>query len=117
MKQIAITAATFAVIVLLAGILVALIHLDKTGITVNVTGNVGLENASSGIDLTMPKPVNLIATGPNKQPVPADLSIFRCPKCGGTMLPVRFNVLNGDITWKCTKCGYIINGTQESDQK
>ncbi len=26
------------------------------------------------------------------------------------MLPVRFNVLNGEITWKCTECGYTLTG-------
>jgi len=113
MKQIAIVAATVAVIFLLAGILVALIHVGRTGMTVNVTGIVGLENAAGGIGLTMPNPVNLIATGPESEPIPADLSIFRCPKCGGTMLPVRFNVLNGEITWKCTECGYTITGDEE----
>ena len=110
MKQIAQVAAAVAVIFLLAGILVTLVHLGRTGMTVNVTGNVGLDNATSGITLAMPQPVNLIATGPDNQPVPADLSIFRCPKCGGTMLPVRFNVLNGEITWKCTECGYTLTG-------
>jgi len=113
MKQIATVAATLAVIFLLAGILVVLIHVGRTGITVNVTGRVGLENATSGIDLTMPTPVNLVATGPESAPIPADLSIFRCPKCGGTMLPVRFNVINGEITWKCTECGYTISGDGE----
>ncbi|HHR86342.1 hypothetical protein J7K60_05300 [Candidatus Bipolaricaulota bacterium] len=113
MRQIVIIAATAAVIVLLVGILAAIIHLERAGITVNVTGSVGLENATGGIDLSMPQPVNLVATGPENQPVPADLSIFRCPKCGGTMLPVRFNVINGEITWKCTKCGYTIKGDGE----
>ena len=113
MKQIAIVAATLAVICLLAGILVVLIQVGRTGVTVNVTGRVGLENATGGIDLTMPTPVNLVATGPESEPIPADLSIFRCPKCGGTMLPVRFNVLNGEITWRCTECGYTITGDKE----
>ena len=112
-RQIAIIAAIAAVIVLLAGILVALVHVSRTGLTLNVTGKVGLENASAGIDLAMPQPVNLVATGPENKPIPADLSIFRCPKCGGTMLPVRINVLNGEITWKCTQCGYTIKGDGE----
>ncbi len=115
MKQIALVAATVAVIFLLAGILVVLIHLGRTGMTVNVTGNVGLENATGGIDLSMPQPVNLVATGPDNKPVPADLSVFRCPKCGGTMLPVRFNMLTGDITWKCTECGYTLKGDVEKN--
>ncbi|MEA3238313.1 MAG: hypothetical protein U9Q94_00795 [Candidatus Bipolaricaulota bacterium] len=113
MKQIAIVTATLAVIFLLAGILVVLIHVGRTGITVNVTGRVGLENATDGIDLTMPTPVNLVATGPENQPVSTDLSLFRCPKCGGTMLPVRFNMLTGQITWKCPECSYTITGDEE----
>ena len=115
MKQIAIVAATLAVICLLAGILVVLIQVGRTGVTVNVTGKVGLENVAGGIDLAMPNPVNLIATGPESEPIPANLSIFRCPECSGTMLPVRFNVLNGEITWKCTECGYTIQGDGEQN--
>ncbi len=113
MKQIATVTATIVVIFLLIGILVALIHVSRTGITINVTGKVGLENAAGGIDLSMPNPVNLIATGPENKPVPADLSVFRCPKCGGTMLPVKVNMLTGDITWKCTECGYTLKGDND----
>ena len=116
MKQIAIVAATAAIIVLLTAILAVIIHVSRAGIAVNVTGSVGLTNQTGGIALSMPQPVNLVATGPENKPVPADLSIFRCPKCGGTMLPVRFNVINGEITWKCTQCGYTINGDSDSDQ-
>ena len=112
-KQIAIVAATVAIIALLAGIFIVLVHLGTGGISVNVNGKVGLENAPGGIDLTMTQPVNLVATGPKNEPIPADLSIFSCPKCGGTMLPVRINVLNGEITWKCTQCGYTIKGDGE----
>jgi len=113
LRQIAIIAAVISVIALLAGIFIVLVHLGAGGLSVNVTGNVGLNNPPGGIDLSMKEPVNLVATGPDNKPVPADLSIFRCPKCGGTMLPVRINVLNGEITWKCTECGYTIKGDGE----
>jgi len=115
MKQLASSAIGIAVILLLIGILVAIIHIGETGIRLNVTGTVGLRNATAGIDLAMPQPVNLVATGPGDQPVPANLSIFRCPKCGGNMLPVRVNVLNGEITWKFTECEYAINGDGEQE--
>ena len=113
MKQTVIIASAVAALLILTGILIILIHLSWTGITVNVTGSVELENSEGGIDLSMPQPVNLVATGPGDQPMPADLSIFRCPKCGGTMLPVHVNVLNGDIVWKCAECGYTINGNED----
>lgn len=29
-----------------------------------------------------------------------------CPQCGeGVLLPVRWNLLTGEITWRCTACG------------
>jgi ribosomal protein S27AE len=109
MKQLAIVTAAVVVIAILIGILITVIHLSMDGITVTVTGNVGLENPTGGIDLSMSAPVNLVATGQDGAAIPADLAIFRCPKCGGTMLPVHFNVINGEITWKCTTCGYTID--------
>jgi ribosomal protein S27AE len=114
MKQLAIVTAAITVIAVLIGILVAVVYLAIDGITVTVKGTVSLENASGGIDLSMSEPVNLVASGQDGKGIPADLAIFRCPKCGGTMLPVQFNVINGEITWKCTKCGYTINGNEGS---
>jgi len=50
------------------------------------------------------------------EPVPVELpgggldvrATFRvpCPHCGeGVLLPVRWNLLTGEITWRCTACG------------
>ncbi len=114
MKQLAIVTAAIIVIAILVGILITVVHLAMDGITVTVTGNVGLENPTGGIGLSMSEPISLVATGPDGEAIPADLAIFRCPKCGGTMLPVQFNVINGKITWKCTKCGYTINDNDQS---
>jgi predicted RNA-binding Zn-ribbon protein involved in translation (DUF1610 family) len=118
MKQIAVTAAAIALIGLLVGMLIVLIQFSKDGLTVHVSGEVGLANATTGVsgqvNLVMPEPVNLIATGPDKEPIPTDVSILRCPECGGDMIPVRYNLFTGDITWRCTDCGYTIDGTKPS---
>jgi len=110
MRQLTIVATAVTVIAILIGIFATVLHLAMDGITVTVTGNVSLENPTGGIDLSMSEPVNLVASGQDGKAIPADLAIFRCPKCGGTMLPVQFSVINGEITWKCTQCGYTING-------
>jgi len=43
------------------------------------------------------------------EPVEAEVNLLRCPKCGsGTLIPVRWNLLTGEITWRCSSCGYEI---------
>jgi hypothetical protein len=109
MKQIALSAALVALIVLLVGILLVLIQINRHGFTINVTGAVSLVNAETGaigdVNLVMPEPVNLIATGSGNEPVPMNISLVSCPKCGGSMLPVRFNLFTGEIEWRCIDCG------------
>ncbi|MCS7239896.1 MAG: hypothetical protein NZ651_01395 [Candidatus Bipolaricaulota bacterium] len=40
-------------------------------------------------------------------PVQAETGFLACPKCPlGLVIPVRFNLLSGAITWRCTACGY-----------
>ena len=94
----------------LGTLLAVLIDIDRHGVTVTIGGKVDLVGSAPGIlgrvDLTMAKPVSLIATGPNNAPVPARLAIATCPKCGGSMVPVRWNLITGEIVWKCLECGY-----------
>jgi len=110
MKQIALSVALVALIVLLVGILVVLIQINRHGFTINVTGAVSLVDTETGaigdVNLVMPEPVNLIATGPGNEPVPTNVSFVSCPKCGGSMLPIHFNLFTGEIEWRCIDCGY-----------
>lgn len=40
-------------------------------------------------------------------PVQAETGFLSCPRCGqGLLIPVRFNLLSGAITWRCSLCGY-----------
>jgi len=61
MKQIALSVALVTLIILLAGILVVLIQINRQGFTINVTGAVSLVDAETGaigdVNLTMPEPV------------------------------------------------------------
>ncbi len=103
--------AGFVVLIgVLAALLAVLIDIDRHGVTVNISGQVDLAKDKTGalgkVDLVMGKPVNLIATGPGNAPIPANLAVVTCPKCGGPMVPVRWNPLTGEITWQCLKCGY-----------
>jgi len=43
------------------------------------------------------------------EPVEAEVNLLRCPQCrDGTLIPVRWNLLTGEITWRCSSCGYEI---------
>lgn len=95
---------------ILASLLAVLIDIDRRGVTVNIAGKVDLAKNETGalgkVNLVMERPVNLIATGPGKAPIPANFIVATCPKCGGSMVPVRWNLLTGEITWQCLECGY-----------
>lgn len=39
-------------------------------------------------------------------PVEAEVGVLRCPHCRkGTVIPVRWNLFTGAITWRCPSCG------------
>lgn len=43
------------------------------------------------------------------EPVEAEVNLLRCPQCrSGTLIPVRWNLLTGEITWRCSSCGHEI---------
>lgn len=109
MKQIALTVALVALIGLLATITALLVRIGHDGITIRLGGQVEVVNATTGVtgevSLVMPTPVNLIATGPQEEPIPANLAVISCPQCGGSMLPVRWNLWSGKIEWRCLDCG------------
>jgi len=113
-KQTVVTAALIALVLLMAGVFALLFQVARNGVTMNVTGAVSLENATTGVSgtvkLDMPDAVNLVATGPDHGAVPTALAFATCPKCGGSMIPVRFNLITGEIEWECLDCGYTVNG-------
>lgn len=110
MRQIALSVAFITLIGLLVGMLFILVQINRQGLTINIKGQVKLADATTGVmgkvSLVMEEPVNLIATGPDKEAIPANLSVASCPQCGGSMVPVRWYPLGGEIEWRCLECGY-----------
>ena len=106
------TAVSVIALLLLTGILVALIYLARFGMAVNVSGEVALTNTATGITgdvrLFVDQPLDLVATGPDAGPIPAVLAPISCPACGGTMVPVRWRPLTGEIDWRCVDCGEVL---------
>lgn len=102
--------AFIALIGLLAGLLFILVEINREGVTIHLAGQIELANATTGVtgevSLVMSEPVSLVATGTSEAPIPANLSVLTCPQCGGSMLPVRWNLWNGEIEWRCLDCGY-----------
>ena len=115
MRGIAISVGLIALIGLLATVLVFLWQINREGVTVHLSGQVKLTDAATGVagevSLVMSEPVNLIATGPQEAPIPANLSVVPCPECRGNMLPVRWNLFSGEILWRCLECDYSTKQT------
>jgi len=57
------------------------------------------------IQIEMPEAVQLVASGPDGGAVPVELEFISCSSCGGTMVPVRWNLWTGEIEWVCPTCG------------
>ena len=119
MTRYALVAGFLVVVGLLATILFFLVGLQHEGITIHVSGQVDLANSDTGslgkVNLVMDKPVNLIATGPNSAAIPANFSVATCPKCGGSMIPIRWNPITGEIIWQCLNCGYTTKDVTAPD--
>lgn len=61
-----------------------------------------LEVRVSSLPLTLPQRFSVGVEGP----VQAETDLLRCPLCKrGTLLPVRWSLLTGAITWRCSACG------------
>ncbi len=111
--------ALVAAILLLAAILVMLISISRNGLDIRVQGDVGVDGlgdqitvhlaADEPIVLSMPQPVQMVATGPDGEAVPATLALATCPECGGPMLPTRWNPWTGEIEWTCPACGETLS--------
>jgi hypothetical protein len=114
MRGIAISVALIVLIGLLATVLAVLWQINRDGVTLHLSGQVGLADTTGvagEVSLVMSEPVNLIATGPQETPIPANLSVVPCPQCGGNMLPIRWNLFSGEIQWRCLECGFSTKQT------
>ncbi len=118
MHKYAIYGAFIVLVALLSTLLFVLVDIDRNGITLNISGRVDLTDSATGtlgkVNLVMDKPVSLIATGPGSAAIPASLTVATCPKCGGSMVPVRWNPLTGEIVWQCLECGYTTKDLPDS---
>jgi hypothetical protein len=117
MKQTALAIAAVALIAVLAAILIVLIQLSRNGLTINVSGEVDLSGTTTGVtgdvQLHMSDNVNLVATGPGDRPIETNLSMAPCPVCSGRMIPTRWSLWDGEITWRCLDCGHITGANPE----
>lgn len=105
---------------LLTALFVIVLSLATRGISVQLTepirisgplaigGNITVQEpiavAVEAMEIRVPQPVSVELPGS-----PLDVRATfgaPCPQCGkGVLLPVRWNVLTGEITWRCTACG------------
>jgi len=100
---------------LLLAILFMLISINRNGLAIHLDGDISLSDMGDDITiqlsmdgpivLTLPQDVQLVATGPDGHPIPANLSFATCPNCGQSMLPVRWNPWSWQIEWMCPACG------------
>jgi len=102
---------------LLAAILVMLIGLGNQGIAVKLSGPIVIEGASGPqelkVILSVPEGISIEAGGQAEASLRTTLEGIPCPNCeDGVMVPVRWNPFTGEITWRCTGCGYTIEETR-----
>ena len=108
------------VVGLLAALLVIVVGLATRGIRVEVAEPLRISGpVAIGGSITVPEPISVTVDAmeirvPNPVAVelPGSTLDVRttlgapCPHCGeGVLLPVRWNLLTGEITWRCTVCG------------
>lgn len=59
--------------------------------------------------LTLPEGVRVEAGGESQATLRTSLEGIPCPVCGeGVMVPVKWNPFTGEISWRCTTCGYTL---------
>ena len=107
--------ALLASVVLLLGILFMLFSISRDGLNIHLGVDLNLADlgdhitvevrTSQPIELALPYPIQMVATGPGGEPIPATLAFANCPLCGGPMLPSKWNPLGGQIEWTCPVCG------------
>lgn len=100
---------------LVAALLLVFLRIERRGIILRVEGPiqavvVGPSLEELKVTLTLPQTVALDvrARAQVEGAVQAELGGLGipCPKCGeGVLLPVRWSLWSGEITWRCTSCG------------
>ncbi len=123
MNRIVQTVALVACAGLLLAILLLLIGIGRNGVRIELSGDVDVTGMRDTLTLTMSEPIpllmeepaRLIATGPEGEAVPLTVSLFPCPECGASMLPVRWNPWSGEIEWVCPVCGERVTRLADSD--
>ena len=107
--------ALLASVVVLLGILFMLFSISRNGLNIRLGGDINLSELSDHITveltmadpitLTLPQSIQMVATGPDGEAIPATLAFANCPQCGGPMLPSKWNPWDGRIEWTCPACG------------
>jgi len=113
--RLAIFLALFVSIALLLAVLFMLVSIGRNGLSIRLGGDINLSDLTDRITvelsmddpivLTIPQPVQMVATGQDGDAIPATLSFVACPSCGGSMLPTKWNPWTGQIEWTCPTCG------------
>lgn len=71
----------------------------------NITVQEPIAVTMDAMEIRVPQPV-AVALPRDTLDVRATLGGAPCPRCGeGVLLPVRWNLLTGEIVWRCTACG------------
>lgn len=102
-----------AVVVLLA-ILFMLFSISRHGLNIRLGGDLNFGELrdhitveltmDEPITLTLPQPIQMVATGPDGKPIPASLAFANCATCNGPMLPSNWSIWDGRIEWTCPVC-------------
>jgi len=106
------TIALVACAVLLLGILLVLVGIGRTGVRIELAGDVNVTgmhdtvrlSVDEPVPLVMEEPARLTTTGADGTAVPVTVSLLPCPECGAPMLPVRWSPWSGEIEWACAVC-------------
>jgi len=113
------SAMSVVVIVLLLAILGTLITIALRGIRVEHAGTVALTGMYDRVELRMPDPVTLrmpeaVEGTISSAEFPVQLQFGGCPDCGGTMVPIRWDLWTGEIEWRCSGCEATTTVSSES---
>ncbi len=106
--------ALVAILGLLAAILAVLIVIALHGLRISYEGQVRMVGIPGEIALRVAEPVVLTlpggatldatVSGVQSAPVPVAFASATCPTCGRAMVPVRYDLLTGEIRWACPAC-------------
>jgi|GEM_PF-1017280 len=94
--------------VLLAGILIVLLMIGFNGVRIRLDGAIDLSQMTEAVTLElkvdepiamrMEEPLQVIAAGPDGDPIPATL-VFTPVGASGPILPIRWNPWTGELEW------------------